>query len=540
VSFDFYPGQDRIVSYLNTRYNLRYRCEGRAAIKYNRDVPRKLRETAVELEHRQTFSETMRLTADARFVSSSSIYQNIDDVQRLDRELQSHATLSKQFAGSRNLRVDFRRRENLENGRINETLPTIEYSQPSQALKRGEDTQSEEGGTGGGLLDDLYYGVNGLFVSVRDKDTTGVEERHVGSRTNLDLRSTVDVSRYLRISPSVDTEGVWIDEDRLGERNAFRGTFGTSLTARTELYGTVLRPIGPIQGLRHVVRPNVSWRWSPEFDQYFFTDSTGVRQDRFFAFGGIGGTPGETNSMTLGLNNLIQTKIGAGEQVRRYDLFNFQQSIGHNFLAGRWSNLSSSLTVLSAAPINQTWTVAHDPYDGDLLNSSVTTRARISSTSFSRKSREDSPAGDAPDGSGAALDAEASPSPRAASPGGEWALDISHTASRTPGRNGIAGQGSSQLVVSSRWSPTENWNVSYNTQYDLQDGINTSQSWSVRRRLHTCWELSFDRRLLGGEWQYYFRVALVDIPDIQLERGDRFGGRGGLGALGRLAGGDLY
>jgi hypothetical protein len=94
--------------------------------------------------------------------------------------------------------------------------------------------------------------------------------------------------------------------------------------------------------------------------------------------------------------------------------------------------------------------------------------------------------------------------------------------------------------VSSRWSPTENWHVTYNTQYDLQDGINTSQSWSVRRRLHTCWELSFDRRLLGREWQYYFRIALVDIPDIQLERGDRFGGRGALGTLGRLAGGDLY
>jgi hypothetical protein len=39
------------------------------------------------------------------------------------------------------------------------------------------------------------------------------------------------------------------------------------------------------------------------------------------------------------------------------------------------------------------------------------------------------------------------------------------------------------------------------------------------------WEMSFDRRLLGGEWQYYLRVNVTDLPDIQAERGDRFAGR---------------
>ena len=70
LTFDFYPQQDRIVSYLNTRYHRRYSFEGRLGLKYNRDVPQDLKETAVELEHRQTFLESMRVTARARFISS--------------------------------------------------------------------------------------------------------------------------------------------------------------------------------------------------------------------------------------------------------------------------------------------------------------------------------------------------------------------------------------------------------------------------------------------------------------------------------------
>jgi len=83
-------------------------------------------------------------------------------------------------------------------------------------------------------------------------------------------------------------------------------------------------------------------------------------------------------------------------------------------------------------------------------------------------------------------------------------------------------------VFNSSWIPTEKWSIRYNTQYDLRTGENTAQSWSVHRTVH-CWEISFDRSLLGGSWQYYLRVNVTDLPDIQAERGDRFRGRRGTG-----------
>ncbi|HMB68835.1 MAG TPA: putative LPS assembly protein LptD, partial [bacterium] len=79
LTFDFYPAQDRIVTYLNTRYNVRYRFNGRAALKYNRDVPNNRKDTVFELAHQQTLSETMSLAGNASFLSSEDVYRDIDD-----------------------------------------------------------------------------------------------------------------------------------------------------------------------------------------------------------------------------------------------------------------------------------------------------------------------------------------------------------------------------------------------------------------------------------------------------------------------------
>jgi hypothetical protein len=532
ATFDFYPQQDRIVSYLSARYNLRYRFDGRAAVKFNRDVPRDLKETAVELEHRQTFSETMRLTGSARFVSSSSIYRNIDDAQRLNRELQSHATLTKQFSDSRNLRVDLRRRENLDTESVNETIPTIDFTQPSRPItgRKTRDAGAEE--SGGSFLDEVYYSLNGRFVRQRDKtvrqgvivdadSTVGnlvEDETRAGSKVNVDVRSTIDLLRYLRISPSLNTEGVWFDEDEAGNSHAYRATYSTALTGRTEVYGTFLKGVGAVQGFRHVIRPNVSWRWAPKFSKTTFVDSTGTRRNRFPSFGGIGGATGQTNSMSFSVNNLIQTKLLRGEQERRYDLFNLQNSIRYDFLAEERGN----------KPLSN-------------LSSSVTTRARLSSSMFksfrlagAEPPRSEPPVdGDAPRKGDDPVGGGWGRPGSGVGGGGDWSVDVSHTATRTPRREGRPGGASSSLVFNSRWSPTANWRVTFNTQYDLQNGDNTTQSWSVQRMVHR-WELSFDRRLLGGEWQYYFRISLTDIPDIKVERGDRFQGLPGTGGLGGL------
>jgi hypothetical protein len=546
TSFDFYPAQDRIVTYLSTRYRLRYRFEGRVGLKYNRDVPNRKKDTVVEASHRQTFSDTMDLSGDARFLSSTSIYQDIDDAQRLNRDVRSNLTLTKRFPGSnRSLRVDLQRQENLDQDSFTELLPAIVFSQPSRPIA-GRASSSSAGGEAGrasrGLLEDLYWNVDSRAVRQRSRSgsSAGTDE-HEGSQTNLGLRMTRNVARSLRLSPSVDGEATWIDEDVTGRNNATRATYRTSISAGTTLYGTLLHPLGPAKGFRHVVEPGASWNWAPEFREYFRADALGNLQDRFFSFGGIGGTPRKSNSMSFSLRNLVQTKLDWRGRETRVDLFTLRNGVSYDLLAeeaGRkpLSSVSSSLNILSALPVNQSWTVAHDPYTWDLLSTSVTTRARLSSamlggsggaalpdTSGPQPMSTDGTLPDPVGGGGGALE-----TPARAGRAGTWAVDVSHTAQR-----GGFGAGSSSLVFNSSWSPSDKWAVTFNTQYDLRNGDNTAQSWSVHRTIH-CWELSFDRRLLGGEWQYYLRVNVTDLPDIQAERGDRFRGRSVSGSLDSL------
>ncbi|HET9886904.1 MAG TPA: putative LPS assembly protein LptD, partial [bacterium] len=533
TSFDFYPEQERFVGYLSSRYALRYKFNGRAEIKYNRDVPANSKDTAFEFDHRQTFSDTMELTASGSFLSSSSIYRDIDDSRRLDRDIRSHATLNKRFTNSnQSLRAELERRENLDTGQINETLPIIQYSLPSRTV--------------GGKESNLYYGSDARFVHVRDRiplSTGGFsEDEPTGARVGADLRSTVSLQPYTRITPSVTAEGVWQNEDREGDPNAFRGTFSTNVGATSTLYGTFLKKMGPVTGIRHVFEPSASWQWAPEFEKYFFTDSTGTRRDRFFSFGGIGGTPPKTNRGSISIRNLIQSKLLRDGKEQRYDVFTFRHSLSYDFLAsdfGRkpWSNLTSSLNVLSSLPVNQTWSVIHDVYDGDVVNTSVTTQMRVDSSMFHR---DKTSGGEASiDFANPPADFEKPPTDSLETPhpvgvlggtAGSWTLDASHSFQR-----GGPDNYSSWLVIGTSWIPTPKWRVTFNTQYDLKTGENTAQEWAVHRAIH-CWEFSFDRRLLGGEWQYYFRINVTQLPDIQAEHGDRIRGRSGLPGFDTLGG----
>ncbi|MDP6528775.1 MAG: putative LPS assembly protein LptD [Gemmatimonadota bacterium] len=547
VSADFYPQKEQIVAYAKARYHMRYRWKGNVGLKYNRDVPNNRKDTAVEFQHQQTFDENTSLRVNGRFLSSSSVYQEIDDDQRLDRDIRSHATFTKRFPGSnRSLRLEFQRRENLDTGAISEELPGFQFSQPSRPVTGQRGSSGGSGGASGiretSWLDDVYYSTDLRFANTRDRDSSGETERHVGAKTSVNFRMNRTFFGVLRMSPAVNTEGAWMDRDRTGRKNPLRGVFDTSIRANTTVYGTFMKPIGPALGFRHVIDPAVTWSWTPEFKDYFYMEDESER-DRFFSFSGIRGTPREANRGTFTLRNLLQTKVMRDEQEKRYDLLALRSSMSYDFLAedaGRkpLTNLTNTLGVLSSAPVNQSWSVTHDPYDWRLLGTTVTTRARLGQDAFASRGGGGGGGGGGEDndpgkgeggGSGSGSGGGGYPAVGRGWGGTRaWSVDLSHSFQRSS-----TGVKSSRLVFNSRFAPAEKWRVSFNSQYDLETKENTSQTWSVRRQIH-CWEISFDRRLLGGNWQYYMRINVIDLPDIKTERGDKFRGRSGGAAYGGL------
>jgi hypothetical protein len=82
--------------------------------------------------------------------------------------------------------------------------------------------------------------------------------------------------------------------------------------------------------------------------------------------------------------------------------------------------------------------------------------------------------------------------------------------------------------------PTANWTVNYYNQIDLNERRIVAQEWAVTRTLH-CWQAQFVRRFSGGSADYYFRIGILDRPEIFIDRGTSgLGTIGGLGSIGGI------
>jgi hypothetical protein len=75
------------------------------------------------------------------------------------------------------------------------------------------------------------------------------------------------------------------------------------------------------------------------------------------------------------------------------------------------------------------------------------------------------------------------------------------------------------------WSVTPNWRLNYSVHYDLKEQEVASQEYTIYRDLH-CWEAQFTRRYYNEEWEYYFRINVKALPEIQAEAGRKNIARG--------------
>src|SRR5690606_25778377 len=97
--------------------------------------------------------------------------------------------------------------------------------------------------------------------------------------------------------------------------DAFR-TYSFSTGIGTTVYGTFkFGDKSKIQSIRHVVKPNVSYSYTPSFEQYYdtyATDASGNMQKDYTRFeAGIYGVPGRTysNLLNFALSNTFEAKV---------------------------------------------------------------------------------------------------------------------------------------------------------------------------------------------------------------------------------------
>ena len=551
VSGDWYPQEPRWILRGEGRYKLLYKFEGQVQGSISRAFNvEEERNWDFRGNHLQAIDDNTSLTARANYTSSSDYTRDpitgLPLANRVDRFLTSNLALSHRRPwASFNLAAT--RTEDLDATptilgsripRLQEQLPALSISFPSRTIGRSP-------GPAGGpsflpFLSSTYMGLTARFVNdrtvynvLRSTDTTVVDTTvaHQAYSQTLTLSDNRRLG-FVNVGPSFRWTQVVYGEDATGKDLSSGGTWNAGANASFTLYGTG-RGVGPVRSIRHVFNPILSYTYQPEFERLTVevptSESTFATVPRFPSFAGIGLSGAPQSFVSLNLSNRFEAKVRSGDGEKTLtNLLSVNVGSGYDFLHaehGRTTPWQPIQTLFRVQPPNYVTgdaSLVHDPLYGKWL------RQASANVGFRFAGGGRPPAvANLPL---AGNEAQTRPAPDPLVP---WTLSLS--LSYGGGRDAVEGwshRESGNLVASVM--PTPNWSVNYYNQIDLNERRIVAQEWSVTRTLH-CWQAQFVRRFSGGTSDYYFRIGILDRPEIFIDRGTTgLGTVGGLGSLGGI------
>lgn len=339
---------------------------------------------------------TSRFSASVNLGSSSYFQNSLNQINvgsRLNNTLSSSISYSKTFntVPSVNMSLTANHSQNTQTEEINMTLPTLQVSVDRIFPFAAEDQPKK------GFIKNinLQYNVRGenrirttdslFFKSEMFKDAK------VGFQHSIPLNTNFKVFKHFSVSTGMSYNEVWylktirknFDADQgrvvqteVNKFDAFR-TYSFSSNIGTTIYGTFnFSEKNKIQAIRHVMRPSISYGYTPSFEKYYdtyATDASGTMQSDYTRFAdGIFGAPGKTNSNNIGLslNNTFEAKVTskdstATEPKKVMLLNNLNFSTSYNIAADSlpWSPVRvSGGTLLFKDKMNINFGATFDPY----------------------------------------------------------------------------------------------------------------------------------------------------------------------------------
>jgi len=567
------------------------------------------------VNHAQRIGQRSNLNVSGSFSSSNnfnSFFGNNREEQ-LTRRINSNATYSTNF-GSGSFSMNLSESKDLQNGSYQRTLPRVSlnfgqrqiFSSKKKSNRKGSSSTTEERP----WYENLYYSYSssGEYNISRASDTTRTETLGRASHS-LSFSLSNRYFDWLTLGQSLPITSDWFDRTRayyvigqsgltapldpidendptpgsydLDERSQVDGPvrftpayetdyrevrgffmrhlFSYSASASTTVYGTFQRRIGPVQALRHVVRPSFSLSFRPDFSDLewgYYKEITlpdGTKQ-KFDRFGGST-SRGKQLSMGFSLGNLFQMKAGPEDKPKKIDLFNLNFSSSYNFAAGDYklSPLNTSLQANPTRNLNVSVSTAHSFYDYDRTTGAIVPRllwdkkgwdfARLTNVNFYTTLRLEGKGASAGGASPAsqnipALEEDELGIPNLNSPYDNsyfadtdipWsvnlALNLNYELSN-PLRKSKRAQLSLQQ---GRAALTKNWDLSVSGQFDLVEKIIVDQQYTLHRNLH-CWEMQLNWTPSGFRKGFYLRINIraPNLQDIKIEkRGGRDSAFGG-------------
>lgn len=280
-------------------------------------------------------SPNSSFSASVNLGSSKYFQQSINQANigsNLNNTLSSSISYSKSFLGSVGSRLSLSatHSQNTQTSQINMTLPDLQYSVDRIYPFVGKD------GVKKGFFKNinLLYNLSGKNSFVTTDSLFFKKEMftnaQIGMQHSIPLSTNFKLFKYFSGSTSVNYEEVWyiktiqrdydVDQSKVVDEtingfDAYR-TYSFSSSLGTTIYGTFnFGEKKKIKSIRHVMRPSVSYGYTPSFEKYYdtyATDASGKMRKEYTRFeGGIFGAPGNTNSNTLGfdLSNTFEAKV---------------------------------------------------------------------------------------------------------------------------------------------------------------------------------------------------------------------------------------
>lgn len=387
-------------------YAKRYKFSGRFNFRFENNIQSekgfpdyvKSKQYNIQWSH----SQDAKAAANSRFsasvnLGSSQYYRqsiNMNNVgSSLNNNLSSSISFSKTFqtVPQVNMSLSATHSQNTNTEQIDMTLPTLQASvdriypfAPKDGIKKGFFKNIN-----------LQYNVRGEN-RIKTADSLFFKpqmfrDAKTGFQHSIPINTNFKVFKYFSVSMGAAYNEVWafntiqkyfstienkvVTEDQKGFET-FR-TYNFSAGIGTTIYGTFnFGEDKKIQVIRHVMRPNVSYGYTPSFEKYYDTyaiDATGLTTAEYTKFdGGLFGAPGKSYSNSLGfsLSNTFEAKMQdkeskKGETKKVMLLNNLNFSTSYNLAADSlaWSPMRvSGGTQLFKQKMNVNFGATLDPY----------------------------------------------------------------------------------------------------------------------------------------------------------------------------------
>jgi lipopolysaccharide assembly outer membrane protein LptD (OstA) len=336
------------------------------------------------------FSASVNLGT-SKFYRQSINQSNVGS--RLNNQLSSSISYSKTFNSipQVNLTLAASHSQNTQTEQISMTLPTLQFS-----VDRVFPFASKDGTKKGFFKNiNLQYNLRG---ENRIETTDSLffkpqmfKDAKIGFQHSIPLSTNFKVFKYFSATTSMNYNEVWylktirrnydptqnaVIDTKVQGFDAFR-TYSFTAGLGTTIYGTFnFGEKRKIQAIRHVMRPNISYSYTPSFSKYYDTydsDGSGTMIKEYTRFdNGIFGAPGKKMSNNLGFNlsNTFEAKVTDKDSTKTEPkkimlLNNLNFSTSYDITADslRWSPMRvSGGTLLFKQKMNVNFAMTLDPY----------------------------------------------------------------------------------------------------------------------------------------------------------------------------------